>query len=107
MHSMFYKLEAFTYEGCYMLNINEKTKGVDGVIYPSVPGAGAGFNVAIRPSVADSKIRFVAASLCHLLKRGEDAYLCVINQTDTVIDGVIKYKDIDDPQEKMIYSSYA
>ena len=70
----------------YMLNINEKTKGVDGVIYPSVPGAGASFNVAIRPSVADSKIRFVSASLCHLLKRGEDAYLCVINQTDTVID---------------------
>ena len=31
----------------YLLYINEKTKNVDGIIYPSVPSAGAGFNVAI------------------------------------------------------------
>lgn len=33
----------------YLLNVNEKTKNVDGIIYPSVPAGGAGFNVAIRP----------------------------------------------------------
>lgn len=31
----------------YLLNVNEKTKGVDGIIYPSVPAAGSGFNVSV------------------------------------------------------------
>ena len=42
----------------YLLTINKKTKDADGIIYPSVPAQGAGFNVAIKPEVADSKIRF-------------------------------------------------
>lgn len=46
----------------YLLNINVKTKGVEGIIYPSVSGVGAGLNVAIKPSIADVKIRFVGAS---------------------------------------------
>lgn len=91
----------------YLLNINEKTKGADGVIYPSVPGAGAGFNVAIKPTAADAKIEFVSASLCHLLKRGEKAYQCVMNHSEAVVDGVIKYKDKEDQQEKQVYLSYA
>lgn len=45
-----------------------KTKDSDGIIYPSVPAQGGGFNVAIKPNAADTKIRFVGASLCHLLK---------------------------------------
>lgn len=57
----------------YLLNINVKTKGVEGIIYPSVSGAGAGLNVAIKPSIADVKIRFVGASLYHLLKKRRKA----------------------------------
>lgn len=92
----------------YLLNINEKTKDVDGIIYPSVPGAGAGFNVAIKPTVADLKTRFVGASLCHLLKRGEKAYQSVMNYTESVINGIITYKDKDvDSHESALYHSYA
>ena len=36
----------------YLLNVNMKTKDSDGIIYPSVPAQGNGFNVAIKPNVA-------------------------------------------------------
>lgn len=92
----------------YLLNVNEKTQNVDGIIYPSVPAGGAGFNVAIRPSVADKKIKFVGASLCHLLKNGEQSYLCVMNETESVLNGVIKYTDkIMEEAEKNVYKTYA
>ncbi len=68
----------------YLLTINQKTKDADGIIYPSVPAQGAGFNVAIKPGVADSKIRFLNASICHLLKK-EDK-MSVISVSDAVVD---------------------
>lgn len=40
----------------YLLNVNMKTKDSDGIIYPSVPAQESGFNVAIKPNVADTKI---------------------------------------------------
>lgn len=92
----------------YLLNINEKTKNADGVIYPSVPAGGAGFNVAIKPTAVDKKIRFVSASLCHLLKKEDKSYLCVMNESDSIKDGVIFYKDkILEEVEKRVYQSYA
>lgn len=68
----------------YLLTINSKTKDADGIIYPSVPAQGAGFNVAIKPEVADTKIVFVGASICHLLKR-EDK-MSVLPMSDAVVD---------------------
>ena len=92
----------------YLLNVNEKTKNADGVIYPSVPSGGAGFNVAIKPTVVDEKIKFVGASLCHLLKKGEQSYLHVMNQSAKVENGVITYEDKEmAPQEVMMYAQYA
>ena len=92
----------------YLLNINEKTKNADGVIYPSVPAGGAGFNVAIKPCAADEKIKFIGASLCHLLKKGDKSYLCVINEMESISDGVIMYKDkVLDEAEKNMYQAYA
>lgn len=92
----------------YLLNVNEKTKNADGLIYPSVPSGGAGFNVAIRPTAVDEKIKFVGASLCHLLKKGEQSYLHVMNQSAKVENGVITYKDKEmAPQEVMMYTQYA
>ena len=92
----------------YLLNVNEKTKNADGIIYPSVPAGGAGFNVAIKPTVVDEKIKFVGAGLCHLLKRGEHSYLHVVKQSVSVENGVITYedKDMTDAEIKM-YQSYA
>ena len=92
----------------YLLNVNEKTKNADGVIYPSVPAGGAGFNVAIRPSVVDEKIKFVGAGLCHLLKRGEHSYLHVMKQSASVENGVITYEDKDMyDAEIQMYQTYA
>jgi len=43
--------------------------GFDGVLYPSVRVRGEGFNVAITPEAADSKIKLVAAGECTIYKR--------------------------------------
>lgn len=92
----------------YLLNVNKKTRNADGIIYPSVPGAGAGFNVAIKSSVADKKIVFSNASLCHLLKKGEQSYLRVINRSISVENGLITYQPLDsDPQENYICAQFA
>ena len=92
----------------YLLNVNEKTKNADGIIYPSVPAAGSGFNVAIRPSVVDDKVKFVGASLCHLLKRKDKSYLSVMNETDSIIDNAITFKNkIFDEEEVKVYNAYA
>lgn len=92
----------------YLLNVNEKTKKTDGIIYPSVPAGGAGFNVAIKPTVVDEKIKFVGAGLCHLLKKGEQSYLHIMKQSVSVENGVISYDDKNmNDEEKKIYQSYA
>ena len=101
----YYKIANFVN---YVLNVNEKTKNADGVIYPSVPAGGAGFNVAIRPSVVDKKIKIVGASLCHLLKREDKPYLCVMNDTESINNGIITYKDkVIEGAEKNVYQAYA
>ena len=77
----------------YLLRMNEKTKDADGIIYPSVPALGAGFNVAIKPEVTDKKIQFSNASICHFVKRGEN--MTVFTISDAIVDefGSIDYKD--------------
>lgn len=92
----------------YLLNVNEKTKNADGVIYPSVPAAGSGFNVAIRPTVVDEKIKFVGASLCHLLKQMDKSYLSVMNETESISEGTLTYKKkVLESEELEVYNSYA
>lgn len=77
----------------YLLTINTKTRGADGIIYPSVPAQGAGFNVAIKPDVVDAKIQFLNASVCHLLKK--EMIMAVIPMSDAVVDeyGNMVFKD--------------
>lgn len=77
----YFKIANFVY---YLLNTNKKTKDADGIIYPSVPAQGAGFNVAIKPEVVDSRIEFSNASICHLLKNGMQ--MSVIPTSDAVVD---------------------
>ena len=68
----------------YLLTSNLKTKDADGIIYPSVPAKGAGFNVAIKPEVIDRKVRFENASICHFLKNGENMF--VMSMSDAEVD---------------------
>ncbi len=92
----------------YLLNVNEKTRNVDGIIYPSVPGAGAGFNVAIKPDSFDRKVIFKEAALCYLAKKKDKAYQIVTNHCASVNKGVISYEStIIDPRELALYSQYS
>ena len=101
----YFKIANFVH---YLLNVNEKTKNVDGIIYPSVPGAGSGFNVALKPSVVNKKIIFGSASLCYLLMKEEKAYLRVMNRSVSVEKGIITYRDVDkDIQEDAICAQYS
>lgn len=77
----YFKIANFVY---YLLNINKKTKDADGIIYPSVPAQGAGFNVAIKPDVVDSRIEFSKASICHLIKNGMQ--MSVVSTSDAKVD---------------------
>ena len=43
-------------------------KGFDGVLYPSVRDGGKGFNVAIKPEIADTCLELVAAGECYIYK---------------------------------------
>lgn len=92
----------------YLLNVNNKTKDVDGIIYPSVPAAGAGFNVALRPSAVDEKVKFIGASLCYLLKKTDDSYLHVVNHSVSAENGFITYEEMAmNDAEREMYERYA
>lgn len=43
-------------------------KGLDGVIYPSVRVGGKGFNVALRPEIANENLELVVAGECSIYK---------------------------------------
>lgn len=99
------KIAHFVY---YLLRINLKTKDADGIIYPSVPAQGAGFNVALKPESVDAKIRFSNASECHLLKNKDKSF--VIPMKDAKLDeyGNISFRDrVLSPQEWESYDEYS
>ena len=74
----YFKIANFIY---YLLFINEKTKSVDGIIYPSVPAAGQGFNIVLKPTSVDKKLQFNMASQMLLYKNGEDSYFKIMNHS--------------------------
>lgn len=99
--NQYFKIANFAH---YLLRINQKTRDADGIIYPSVPAQGAGFNVAIKPESADAKIRFSNASECHLLKKGMK--MTVIPVSDAIVDeyGRIAFKDRNfTPEDRAFY----
>lgn len=92
----------------YLLHVNKKTKNLDGIIYPSVPAAGAGFNVALKPDVVKEKVQFKGASLCHLLKKKEQSYLTVMNHSISISGESITYSPQSlDAKEEALYKEYA
>lgn len=92
----------------YLLNVNMKTKDSDGIIYPSVPAQGSGFNVALKPNVADTKIRFVGTSLCHLLKKRDKSYVAIMKDSRLNSNGTLTYTDRSLSKEAIaIYEQYA
>ena len=92
----------------YLLHINKKTKNVDGIIYPSVPAEGSGFNIALKPDSVKEKVQFKGASLCYLLKRKEQASMFVLNHSISISGARITYspKQID-AKEEARYKEFA
>lgn len=93
----------------YLLYVNEKTKSADGVIYPSVPGAGAGFNVVLKKESADEKIEFERSSLIYLAKNKMKSFEFIVNYSTAVSkEGVITYTPrVVTEQEKKEFEKYA
>ncbi len=85
----------------YLLYLNEDTKHLDGIIYPSVPAQGAGFNVAIKPESVDKKLKFYSASLYYLVKNKEKARYDEVKHSASVEqDGHIVFEQKTDFDEK-------
>lgn len=96
----YFKIANFVY---YLMTKCEKTKKTDGILYPSVPSKGSGFNVAIKPETVDEKIRFSNASICHLVKRGTEMHVFTIE--DAIVDGYgnITYKERERSDKEISY----
>lgn len=67
----YFKIANFVY---YLLYINKSTLNFDGIVYPSVPSAGEGVNVVLKPDVADNKLQFESAAICHVAKREKKSF---------------------------------
>lgn len=93
----------------YLLYLNEKTKNADGIMYPSVPAGGHGFNVVIKPESVDEKLEFAGSALCYLAKNKDKSYLMVTNQSTLINeDGFITYTPKkNDKDELEMYYRYA
>ena len=90
----YFKIANFVF---YLLYINELTKEMDGIIYPSVAAAGEGFNVVLKPEAVDKKLKFSVASLCYLVKNGEKAEVDIVNRSiKQNEDGTLLYELMDD-----------
>lgn len=50
-------------------------QGYDGVLYPSVKLAGEGINIAVKPEVINSKIKFFHAGECTVYKNGKNVFM--------------------------------
>lgn len=102
----YFKIANFVH---YLLYINEKTKSADGIMYPSVPAEGDGFNVVLKPESADEKLEFSVAALCYLAKNKDKSYLMVTNESTSISEeGAITYTQREfDEEELKIYQSRA
>lgn len=102
----YFKIANFVY---YVLYLNENTKNADGVMYPSVPAEGGGFNVVLKKESADKKIEFDKAATCYLAKKKDRSYLLITSySTNDSKKGVFTYipKKIEEDEKKM-YERYA
>lgn len=76
----------------YLMRIHPKTMEADGMIYPSVPAEGEGFNVVLKPEVADRYLKFDNASLCYMAKNKMQMRVMTVNHAK-VHNGKIEYID--------------
>jgi len=71
--------------------------GFDGVLYPSVRLNGAGFNVAITPQAADTKLQLVLAMECPVYKLNDKTVMDNDFQAELYFNQThFEYKKVDD-----------
>ena len=76
------------------MRINPMTKDADGLLYPSVPAGGLGYNVVVKPEVVDKYISFENASLCYLAKKRKQMLVMNVNHAIVDNDKIIYIDDI-------------
>ena len=80
----------------YLLNESDEKDYFDGVVYPSVPGEGLGFNICIRPSLIDEGVvQFLGASAVMLIKQEMEAKLSQIYDCEVVENGNLLWRNSD------------
>lgn len=99
----YFKIANFVY---YLLYIKNDTKHLDGIIYPSIKAEGEGYNIALKPRSVDTKLKFVAALLCYLVKNEKKSHLDNVKHSVSISeDGMISYeteKDYDENAYKKL-----
>ncbi len=60
------------------------TKGLDGVLYPSVKADGMGYNITISPDAVDKSLKLVAAGECTIYKKDDNTF--IDNDTVCIIE---------------------
>lgn len=76
-----------------------KNNEFDGIIYPSVQLKGEGLNIAIKPNVAEQKLRFMAAAEYDLYKRGAESKLVKVSTATFDVYGDLFYMEDCDIEE--------
>jgi hypothetical protein len=59
------------------------SKGYDGVLYPSIKGKGAGFNIALTANATDDKLSLIASAECTVYRKGKSYVMS--NDTQKII----------------------
>lgn len=80
----------------YLLNESNEKDYFDGILYPSVPSEGLGFNICIRPSLIDEGvIQFLGASSMLLIKDEMESKMSQLFDCDVVGDGDLIWHNSD------------
>ena len=74
----YFKISNFVY---FLLYLNQNTSIFDGIIYPSAPAEGEGYNVVLKPESVDKKLKFSSALLCYLIKNKKQEQLCSVKHS--------------------------
>jgi len=87
----------------YLLYFNSKTQKADGIIYPSVPAQGSGFNVTLKTEVVDSRVKCTNVAECALIKKGEKSTLIILRESKEILDdGKIVYGEFRDEEFRIL-----
>ena len=87
--SCLYEVTANTID--FILHNSTAAKDLDGIIYPSVWGAGEGMNICLKKEVVDECVHFQAASVQYIDKAIGESHLLGVAESYLLPDGTLKW----------------